>query len=874
MAEEFAYTQEEKERLFRVLDAGARVHFLVPTSGNICRRRNCTKEGNGDDPKTVRNAIERGGPIIWIPKFSGYAVMDADPNPNNPKNALTPENIDKFLEQVREKIKPAAIIRSNTEPNQHILIRIDESVSADLKNPVHYWQGSKAGEIKHSVQCTIWHPNDDFANALINAENTPFTGHNLIEWLHGRRPRRGRKKGSEIPHAQPPLPEPPEYLKNRISRVAEGLSIIPEGSGSDHAYFQHYDLDKPIERGRGTSHDESIGRLRQAVETKDAELLQKTCAVIRRDRSKENVRTILDWFLETELVTDGGKAFIRSWLYGDDEPEPAAQEKPPESPVDGQKGGEPPAEPDKRPDGPDNAAGEAEKAAEMADIPFSQPERTSYPGLTLPLAAPAPPIEEKGSYKPTGYSGKILENGQYVVRAPNVGSDAFLEAMDYLGFQVAFEQTLHALVFRPNGSDDFKDWKVMTPQAMQKFFERIEQDCARMINSPKGKPEPRALAFDPKKMTHIVDAISVTHSFSMMVAWLNSLANNFTPTDRDYDLLETWLNEWGVGDNPLTRYLTKSIILGVVQRSYNPGSVIRMFPVLVGPRKMGKSALVRSLLPDDLPAMFRSESFSYSKETKESAIALRGVVIAETSEMVGASKSDNAAMKSFLTSAVITYRPLYSNQTIQMPARFMLVGTANDDVKFLSDDTTTAARSPVIEFNEPGRDPVKVLDEKDANGMTLRDRLFATAVHVWRSFAVDGVTAPLAYPPKEIEPLATESVRDYQYVNSEVQDCVAEFMEKHMYEARTGVTATQMVRMVFDNKTFGFATPTRVGHYLASQEFWFQRRTAGKRLWLYDGPPLEEFSETGDGAQVLNMDAHRKGAPSETKRDYEDDEFK
>ena len=861
------YTSEEKALLLRLLDAKAKIHWLVPTAGNVCRRKNCLIEGNEDNEVSVRKAIDRGGPVIWVPKHSGFAVMDADPKPEGDKRQLTYDNIDQFLEEVRLKIGPAAIIPSRQSPGQHILIRIDETVSNNLKNPPHYYGGVLAGEIKHSVQCTIWHPTEDFVKALLDPDALHYHGHRLLTWMDNhKRSRKSRKRKQE--EFAPPPREVPSYLQSK-SLLAASLSVDIYTGDSNSPYFRKYDLDSPIPRGQGTSHYECIGRLRQAAETLKTDILQKTCSIVIRDRKEENPQKILAYLLnDTDILSENCKAFLTKWIHGED------ADPPPKEPADEQE-----READDTPPVEDAPKEPVDRS--MDDVPFDPPAR-HFPGCDIPNAAPKPPASADRSYKPVAYAGSFLENGQYVVHAPNIGSDAFLEAMRFLGYDVGFEEHLQALVRRPIGSKDYLEWEVITPSMLKKLCEQIEQDCARVVNTPKGKPEPRSLKFNNVDQANLIEVISVTHSFSLMVAWLDDISNRFIPTDHDRLVLETWLQEWGAEDNELSRYLTRSMILGVVQRTYNPGSVVRMFPVLVGKRKLGKSALVRSLLPPELPSVFRSESFSYSKETRESAIALRGVVIAETSEMVGASKSDNASMKSFLTAEAVTFRPLYSNQTIQQAARFMLIGTANDDVMFLSDDKTTAARSPVIHLRKRGRDPVKVLNQKDEYGFTLRDRLFATAVHVWRESARKGVIAPLAYPPDAIEPLADESVRDFQYINDEVPDCVTAFLQAYMYKARRGATSTEIVTTVFEGKTLGFATPTRIGQYLSSQSDWIQRRANNQRIWIYIGGDVPDLSQDEPGisgssgtSNVVNLHdpPNYGGSNEEQETSYEEEMF-
>ena len=76
-------------------------------------------------------------------------------------------------------------------------------------------------------------------------------------------------------------------------------------------------------------------------------------------------------------------------------------------------------------------------------------------------------------------------------------------------------------------------------------------------------------------------------------------------------------------------------MLGVVRRTYEPGSVHDWMPVLVGEQGLGKSRFLRSLLPPSMELSVYAEDLDLSQAPQQIAEAIGGAAIAEFSEMSG-----------------------------------------------------------------------------------------------------------------------------------------------------------------------------------------------------------------------------------------------
>ena len=134
---------------------------------------------------------------------------------------------------------------------------------------------------------------------------------------------------------------------------------------------------------------------------------------------------------------------------------------------------------------------------------------------------------------------------------------------------------------------------------------------------------------------------------------------------------------FGVGSDDLTLWVMHAPIVGAIERAYTPGAKIDQMPVLIGSQGLGKSALVRSLLPPEYPA-WAGEGLDLAAHPKERAEALQGRVIVEVSEMAGANRADLQSMKAFITRRDDgNVRLAYRRNPEPTPRRAVMVGTAD-----------------------------------------------------------------------------------------------------------------------------------------------------------------------------------------------------
>ena len=196
----------------------------------------------------------------------------------------------------------------------------------------------------------------------------------------------------------------------------------------------------------------------------------------------------------------------------------------------------------------------------------------------------------------------------------------------------------------------------------------------------------------------------------------NALATCMNVTER-YEELAKWASVY--------------MFLGVVWRTFEPGTKLDEIPILVGGGGIGKSTFPAMAVPQDIPGLYGSglELNSTSQRMVES---LLGRAICEMSEMVGANSGDMNRIKDFISRTNDDgTRLVYKRNTEPLPRRCIMVGTADKEV-FLPIDNNHRRFVPIVLGNGRAR---KVRTYMAKN----RERLWGEAMAMYHK----GMTAHL-----------------------------------------------------------------------------------------------------------------------------------
>ena len=220
------------------------------------------------------------------------------------------------------------------------------------------------------------------------------------------------------------------------------------------------------------------------------------------------------------------------------------------------------------------------------------------------------------------------------------------------------------------------------------------------------------------------------------------------------ELLE---NLFGCEPSETNRWASRYLTLGAVQRADDPGAKLDTMPVLIGEQGIGKSALLRELLPPDYPEWF-SDGLHLADHPKVRAEAILGRVTVEVSEMAGSTRADLESLKSFVSrrddGAV---RLAYRRNPEPTPRRCIIVGTTNRE-RPLPNDPSGNRRFLPVEL-QYGTNIEAFMDKE-------REQLWAEAVFRHRRLFED------AKLPRRLHGEAAEAAEKHRNQDVIIEDAI------------------------------------------------------------------------------------------------------
>ena len=320
---------------------------------------------------------------------------------------------------------------------------------------------------------------------------------------------------------------------------------------------------------------------------------------------------------------------------------------------------------------------------------------------------------------------------------------------------------------------------------------RIARFRDRVALTHRSGSEKNSRPWDPpdNKFERMLQGYCADREVDPFLVWLEGLSK-WDGTPRVESLLADLLGA-DRGD-PQTLWASRYMFVGAIERAMSPGCKIDEFPVLVGPQGAGKSALVKSLLPQE---DWFGDDLDLSSSPKEQAESIAGRVIVEVSEMAGSRKADIDHMKAFLTRTNDgQHRAAYARAPESSPRRCIFVGSANDSgVGILPNDTSGNRRFVIVEVRN-------ALQEVEPALAKMRDQLWAEGLAKFR----DG-TWPTARFPRELQHEQAGRNEEWRSGNMVIEDAIAgllpdteaplqELMKRGEIDQRHQRAFTQMLR--------------------------------------------------------------------------------
>ena len=290
--------------------------------------------------------------------------------------------------------------------------------------------------------------------------------------------------------------------------------------------------------------------------------------------------------------------------------------------------------------------------------------------------------------------------------------------------------------------------------------------------------------------------------------------------------LDTYLDElFSAGTSPLVRWVGQFLFLGPVHRAHKPGAKLDEMPVLVGPQGLGKSSLLKNLLPPDHWDWF-TDGLHLAADPKIRAEALQGRVIVEVSEMAGSNRADLDSLKAFVSrqdDGVL--RLSFRHNPEPAPRRCIIVGTSNR-LDALPNDPSGNRRFVPIALHPPTGAIEPYFDQH-------RDQLWAEALV--RHAA--GVNPKL---PEDLKPqaaAAAESHRNRDVVLEDALDTLPDDWEGTLAECAKEiglVTGDDLSVRLPPREVKRLAAALQVKGYVMRQ---VKEGGVKKRIWKLDPVP-------------------------------------
>lgn len=268
---------------------------------------------------------------------------------------------------------------------------------------------------------------------------------------------------------------------------------------------------------------------------------------------------------------------------------------------------------------------------------------------------------------------------------PHKNADTLAKALGRLDVQVRWNLRKQIVEIK-RGQDE---WKPINDRLESALREEIAEEFSYVVTGKKQSP----LHYGRERWTSCLNAILDGCEIDPFEQWLRTALPEWDGVDRVCKVL-TDLFE--CCEDELTQWASSYIFLGVIQRTLQPGCKLDEMPVLIGPQGIGKSLMLRLVLPQDDPQLF-SDGLVLSGTDKERAETLLGRAIVEASEMRGSTRSELDSIKSFLTrqdDGVI--RLAYRRNPEYLPRRCIIIGTTNREECLPNDPSGNRRFVPII----------------------------------------------------------------------------------------------------------------------------------------------------------------------------------
>jgi predicted P-loop ATPase len=190
----------------------------------------------------------------------------------------------------------------------------------------------------------------------------------------------------------------------------------------------------------------------------------------------------------------------------------------------------------------------------------------------------------------------------------------------------------------------------------------------------------------PGSITDQVLATARSHKYHPVRDYLHRLKWDGTPR------IDTLFSRgFGAQSTDYVKAVSRYFLIGAVARVMRPGCKLDTAPILEGAQGTFKSSGLKALMPHE--EWFADTSAQMGN--KDAFLAVQGIWLYELAELSAMSRADVGTIKNFMSSATDRFRVPYGRRMQRFPRQVALIGSTNETVGYLFDDTGNRRFYPI-----------------------------------------------------------------------------------------------------------------------------------------------------------------------------------
>ena len=406
-----------------------------------------------------------------------------------------------------------------------------------------------------------------------------------------------------------------------------------------------------------------------------------------------------------------------------------------------------------------------------------------------------PPSRNPDTGQPDGlHETDDLEEGVILITD---NSNGFVEGLEHLNKQIWLNERRGSIAMFDGSPFDvhLDPDKANQQEAVDKFSfaalkTTFEKQCRFERNSTKNNYLIDA-RFSSERFTQYANYHAHNRRFDPVKVWLESLPE-WDGETRITTLVRDLL---GAKDQVMATWASEAILIGSVNRTYDPGAIFDCMPIFVGIQGLGKSSFLRSLLPYD---DWFTDNLEPGDDEKVIIERARDAVIAEFSDLAGMQRKEIEVLKAFISRRRDIARKAFDIDTTAADRRWIPVGTANPAANgILPYDETGQRRWGIVELND------KNAMHHDAIRAWLNDNrhlIWAEALYKFNeAVQADMGISELYRIPAYHEGVANELANQYSKRNDQAINIALRLDEMRMMAPFTMVELLVKAKVVSEN---------------------------------------------------------------------------